>query len=200
MQNYAVDDTNYIDDPFVEEMIDGKIYLMARPDSRHLIIQRNLSEIFRDYFKKNKRKCTAISEMQIYIDEYNYVEPDVLIYCIDNNKKKDRRIPVIIIEVLSPSTWKKDVTSKMQKYAEIGIEEYWTIDYLAKRINIYKLNGDKYDFHESYYFFSEEDFSIVPKIRAKEEGEFIKEFSPISFPEMTILLEDVFNLEDLELI
>lgn len=197
MQDYSVD---YSDDMFTEEMIDGKIYVMARPCDEHLLVQGNLYEIFMNYFRKNKRKCRAIFEGELYIDEKNYVEPDLMIYCKNNNEKKNQTIPVIIIEVLSPSTWKKDVTAKMKKYAEIGIEEYWTVDYEAQRIVVYKLNDTQYDLYESYYYSTKNYFSRIPKIRKYEESEIVKEFSPVSFPELTISLEDVFNFEALEYI
>jgi len=196
MQDYNIDDDS--DNLIVEEMIDGKIYFMAAPDDRHLMIQDKLLRIFNNYFERYKKKCRAIFEKQIFINERNYVQPDLMIYCKDNNEKKNRRAPLIVIEVLSDSTWKKDMTAKMKKYAELSIEEYWVIDYRSQRLTVYKLDGDRYELYESYYHSLENSFSVVPKVREKEESEAIKEFSPTFFPEITISLEYVFNFEDLE--
>jgi len=193
---------NYLDNPFTEEKIDGKIYLMARPNGRHTMIQGNLFEIFNNYFAQKKKKCKAIFEWQLYIDKDNYVQPDLLIYCKSNNEKKNKAVPLIVIEVLSDSTWKKDVTDKMRKYAELGIEEYWIIDPRNQRVSIYKLNDNKYAEPSEVYGYpfnlDDDDFSPVPEVREKEEQEVIKEFAPPFFPDLTIMLEDVFDFEALD--
>jgi Uma2 family endonuclease len=200
MRDYDID---YIDDPFVEEMIDGKIYLMASPSDEHLMIQDKLLRIFNNYFEQHQKKCMAIFEKQLFINDKNYFQPDLMIYCKNNNEKKNKRIPLIVIEVLSDSTWKKDVTAKMNKYAEMGIEEYWVIDPRNRRITIYKLkklNDNQYDLYESYYIPFEDELSPVPIIREKEESEIVREFSPVFFPAITISLEYVFNFEALDFI
>jgi len=199
MQDYIID---Y--DLYIEEKIDGRIFLMARPNPRHLMIQKHLINMFSDYFKKKKKKCTAIFEMELHTNDENYVQPDLMIYCKENNEKKNKKIPLIVVEVLSDSTWNKDMTYKMKKYAELGIEEYWVIDPRSQRISVYKLSGGIYDLDESYYHplpLSEETgFSILSKAREKEQNEAVKEFSPSFFPEMTISLKDVFDFDDLDII
>ena len=202
MQEYNF---NYIDNPFTEEKIDGKVYLMARPNDKHLLIQDNLLTIFNNYFTGKKKKCRAISEQQIYVNENNYVQPDLLIYCKNNNEKKNKTVPLIVIEVLSDSTWKKDMTAKMRKYAELGIEEYWTIDPRSQRISIYKLEKGRYrpEPVEVYNYplnLADDEFSIVPEIREKEQQEVVKEFAPSFFPDLTIALEDIFDFEALDFV
>ncbi|MCL2095870.1 MAG: Uma2 family endonuclease [Oscillospiraceae bacterium] len=196
-------DINYIDNPFIREMIDGKVYLMARPNNRHMVIQKNLNKLFENYFRRKNRKCAIFFEMELEIDVKNTMQPDLLVYCKENNEKKNKKIPLIVIEVLSDSTWKKDVTVKMKKYAEIGIEEYWVIDPRSQRISIYALeNGEpgRYELRELYDLPPDDGFSGFRILREEEEKDAVREFSPVSFPEMTILLEDVFNFEDLEII
>jgi len=191
---------NYIDDPIVLEMIDGKVYMMSRPNDRHLMLEGNIYNIFTNYFRKNKKKCVVIIERQLYLDDSTYVQPDLMVYCKNNNEKKNRKVPVIVVEILSDSTWKKDMTVKMKKYAELEIEEYWIIDPRSKRLSIYKLEGGKYELHDTYYNPSEDSFSVVPEIREKQQSELVREFSPPLFSDMTVSLEEVFSLEDLDII
>ena len=185
----AVKIFNY-DNNIIEEKINGKIYLMARPARNHMRVQGNLCTIFNTFFKQKGKKCEAIFEDEFYIDEDNYFVPDVKVLCHD--KKDD--IPVIIIEVLSKSTRDKDLTVKMKKYAELGVKEYWLVDYKNHSIDIYLLNDNFYQVFKSYSFFLIEDFSRIKEEREKEEKEAIKEFSPVSFPEIVIPLEDVFYM------
>ena len=172
-------------------MIDGKIYLMARPCDEHIDVQDNLTMIFNSYFKHNKRKCRARTESQLYVNEKNYVEPDVKVLCRENNKNDD--IPVIVIEVLSKSTVDIDRDLKMAKYATLGIKEYWIITWEMSLIEIYLLNGNKeYKRYKTYAYYSSEQ--ELRRLDEDELKEVVNEFSPVSFPELTVKLEDVFDI------
>jgi Uma2 family endonuclease len=58
------------------------------------------------------------------------VQPDVLVIC-DRTKLRDfgaRGSPDLVIEVLSPSTSRKDQNEKLALYEKRGVKEYWVID------------------------------------------------------------------------
>jgi Uma2 family endonuclease len=131
------------------------------------------------------------NETQLFIDENNCLVPDLMIFGRETNKNA----PLLVIEILSKSTRFKDLGIKMEKYAEIGVSEYWVVDTKHFSIDVYLLSDKKtYSFFKSYVYYTDEDFSKIPKIREeqKSEIEIIEEFFPLSFPEMRILLEDVF--------
>ena len=189
---------NYSDNKRKKEMIDGKIYLMARPCDEHIDVQDNLTMIFNSYFKRNKRKCRARTESQIYVNEKNYFEPDVKILCRESAEqtRQNDDIPVIVVEVLSKSTGDRDKGVKMDKYAALGIKEYWIITWEAMLIDIYLLNENKeykeYKHYKSYsYYASEQE---LKRLDEDELREVVNEFSPVSFHELTIKLEDVFDI------
>ncbi len=50
----------------------------------------------------------------------------------------------MVIEVLSPSTAKKDLNEKFNLYEEVGISEYWIVFPEAKTVSIYLLEDQKY--------------------------------------------------------
>ena len=180
---------NYSDNYLREEKIDGKIYYMAPPCREHREVQYNITSIFNNYFKQNKKRCISIFEDQLYIDYGGYVIPDIKVYCYDNSK----HIPLIVIEVLSNSTRERDLGVKMEKYAKLGIKEYWIVTWETLSIDIYLLseenNDSRYKFYKSYAYFALDK----PNGRSDEtETEAVKEFSPISVPELTVRLEDVF--------
>ena len=183
-----------LDDMFIEEKINGKIYFMARPDKNHMRIQYNLCSVFNKYFKSKKKKCEAIFETQFDIDEDNYLVPDVMVFCYESNTE----IPLIVIEVLSKSTRDRDLTVKMKKYAEIGVKEYWLVDYKSHSIDIYILANSSYEPFKSYTFYTQEDFVIIKnkELREKQRAEIIKEFSPVSIPAINIKIKDIFYFVD----
>jgi Uma2 family endonuclease len=52
--------------------------------------------------------------------------------------------PILVIEVLSPSTQSTDLTDKRLEYAQLGIGEYWLIDPKQVSIDILRWDAMKY--------------------------------------------------------
>jgi len=76
------------------------------------------------------------------------VQPDICVVC--DLSKLDYRgccgAPDMIVEILSPSTNKKDVTEKFALYEESGVKEYWIVYPSDKVIHVFLLQGNgKYD-------------------------------------------------------
>ena len=183
-------DNRYQDNKYKKEKIDGIIYLMASPGREHVCVNDNMTMIFNDYFKRNRKRCRAFSNAQINIDENNYVVPDIQVLCRQNSKSD---IPVTVIEILSKSTRKIDLGIKMKKYAELGIREYWIITWEAVSVDIYSLNEEnKYELYNSYSLFVSED--RTDRFEEDERQEAVSEFSPLSFPELKVRLADVFDI------
>ena len=196
---------NYRDNKRKKEMIDGRMYLMASPSIEHRDVQGNLFMVFNNYFKHNKRRCRAVIDHQIYINEKNFYEPDVKVLCRESADKlnfaqaevqqarHNDDIPIIVIEVLSKSTVDLDRGVKMEKYAALGIKEYWIITWEMALIEIYLLTDtNEYKRYKTYAYYSSEE--ELKRLDEDELKEVVNEFSPVSFPELTIKLEDVFDI------
>ena len=84
-------------------------------------------------------------DVQLDCDNKTMVQPDVLILC-DRSKLLRRCImgaPDFIIEILSPSTKKKDAHLKLHKYREAGVREYWMVDLEKERVLVYFFEQDE---------------------------------------------------------
>lgn len=130
------------------ELIDGVIYDMASPTDIHQFIGLEICVRFRDYILKNKGKCmtvTAPLDVQLDCDDKTMVQPDVIIIC-DRSKFKNGRVfgaPDLVVEVLSPSTRKRDIFLKMGKYGNAGVREYWIVDPQKKRVIVYEFEKEE---------------------------------------------------------
>ena len=138
---YTLEDYFALPDEQRVELIDGVIYDMAAPTAVHQIIGAEIQNIFRDYIRKRKGRCIAIIspvDVQLDCDDKTMVQPDILILC-DRNKLKKGRVfgaPDFVVEVLSPSTRRKDIFIKTEKYRHAGVREYWRVDWSKKRIYV----------------------------------------------------------------
>ena len=126
------------------EMIDGVFYDMAAPTTVHQSIAGFLHKRFLDFVMEKKGPCFPFIspvDVQLDCDDKTVVQPDVLVVC-DRSKYRNGRIwgaPDLVIEVLSPSTRRKDMQLKMYKYAGAGVREYWMVDPEKKLVVQYDL-------------------------------------------------------------
>ena len=146
---YTIDDYYRVPDDRRVELIDGVFYDMAAPRNIH---QHLIGEIFfqiSSFIRKNKGSCIPVfAPADVRLDEgaddRTMVQPDIFVVC-DRDKRKTKYIggaPDLIIEVLSPSTRKKDMTKKLHKYTDAGVREYWIVDPDIGRILVYNLEND----------------------------------------------------------
>ncbi|MGN0333958.1 MAG: Uma2 family endonuclease, partial [Lachnospiraceae bacterium] len=72
-------------------------------------------------------------------------QPDVFVVC-DRSKIIKRctyGAPDLIVEILSPSTRKKDISIKLKKYIGAGVAEYWIVDPDKKTVVVYDFAHDE---------------------------------------------------------
>ena len=141
---YTLEDYLRLPDDQRVELIDGVFYDMAAPTTIHQSIAGFLHKKLLDFVMENKGPCFPFMspvDVQLDCDDKTVVQPDVLVVC-DRTKYKNGRVfgaPDLVIEVLSPSTRRKDMQLKMYKYAEAGVREYWMVDPEKKLIVQYDL-------------------------------------------------------------
>lgn len=146
---YTLDDYMALPEDERVELIDGMFYDMAAPHTLHQAIIGEIFGVLRAYIRSNKGKCMALSaptDVQLDCDNKTVVQPDVMIVC-DRDKFKYGRVygaPDFVVEVLSPSTAKKDGTLKLSKYCNAGVKEYWLVDPKKRRVVVYDLEKDAF--------------------------------------------------------
>lgn len=82
-------------------------------------------------------------DVQLDYDDKTVVQPDIMIVC-DKSKFRNEAVygaPDLVVEILSKSTWKKDVYIKLEKYAFAGVREYWMVDPDKKKVMVYDLES-----------------------------------------------------------
>ncbi len=57
---------------------------------------------------------------------------------------RDEPVPIVVVEVLSPSTQSTDLKDKRSEYAKRGIREYWIINPISKEITVLRLDNGTY--------------------------------------------------------
>jgi Uma2 family endonuclease len=126
------------------EVIDGVPYAMSPlPVPKHQIIAGNLHVEFSLQLKKCSA-CKAYQPIDYLVQEDTILQPDMLIVCGEILKKYLDFPPVLVAEVLSPSTAAKDRFYKFNIYQAQNIRYYLIIDPDLEEIEVYELYDKKY--------------------------------------------------------
>ncbi len=138
---YTLDDYYAIPDDRRVELIDGVIYDMASPGNIHQALSSDISWQLQNYVSANHGRCmvyTAPFDVQLDMDNRTMVEPDIVVICNHDRLKRFGCFgaPEFVIEILSPSTRKKDVTIKIHKYMNAGVQEYWIVDPRDRNVTV----------------------------------------------------------------
>ena len=147
---------------------------MTAPSYEHQKLVIEIAYAFKEYIKKNKGHCEVLTspiDVQLDCDDRTMVQPDILIIC-DKDKINKRCIlgaPDLIVEIISPTTKKKDMSIKLAKYIEAGVREYWIVDLDNRRIIVH--NREQEDILNVYGF---EDGVPVGIFEGKCEVDFAK--------------------------
>ena len=114
------------------------------PTAKHQRIVTNFGRILGN--KLTGGPCaTFAAPLDVYLDDNNFVQPDVMVIC-DEKKIKDKvyGAPDLIIEVLSPSTSLKDKKEKRVLYEKFGVKEYIIVHPEEMFIERYRLEKSRY--------------------------------------------------------
>ena len=166
------------------ELIDGHAYNMTPAPSR--VHQEICGELFRQFanFLTDKTCRVYSAPFDVRLPEGNeadddivtVVQPDLSVVC-DRSRLDDKGCkgsPDLIVEVVSPSTARKDLKEKLLLYEKSGVREYWIVDPAAKTVMVFSRNETKVFGRPDIY--TEED-----RIRVG------------IFPELTVELNSVFR-------
>jgi Uma2 family endonuclease len=146
-KKYTYADVLEWDESVRAEIINGELFMMAPPLTRHQRILMKLSA--RLYAFLDGKPCEVFPApfgVRLFprddLGDDTLVEPDITVVC-DPAKIDDRGCngaPDLIIEILSPSNKRHDQLRKFNLYLDAGVREYWVVDPEQESIHIHVLS------------------------------------------------------------
>lgn len=132
-RTYNMTDINKISAGMRVELIDGKLYFMTTPSRMHQFLITKILISIGNHIEKRNGKChvyTAPLGVRLFADDETWVVPDILVVCkkdILTDKGCDGA-PDIVVEIVSPGNAYHDYITKLMKYRQAGVREYWIVD------------------------------------------------------------------------
>lgn len=137
---------NTPDDGQRYELIDGEIVVSPAPSWKHQQTVGNLYLLLRHWVDARRLGEVALAPIDVLmLNETVVVQPDLVYVSTANlSNIRDGRYfgtPDLVVEVVSPTSQSYDAVTKMFRYAQAGIPEYWLVDPIARTFLILSL-GD----------------------------------------------------------
>jgi len=125
------------------EILDGELYVTPAPTPLHQRLSKRLQRQLEDYFEARGLGEVFNAPIDLVLAKYDIVEPDLLIVT-NPGQISERAIegaPLLVVEVLSPSTRAQDRGIKMRRYADLGVRHYWILDPDHERLECLRLDA-----------------------------------------------------------
>jgi Uma2 family endonuclease len=86
--------------------------------------------------------------VDVVLDEKNVVQPDLIFVSNANSGILERRgiegVPDLVVEIISPTSLRRDRYDKRELYARFGVKEFWLADVANRSIEILSLQQGGY--------------------------------------------------------
>lgn len=132
------------------ELVRGRLVLMTPPTVRHLLIAKFIERVLDAEFNRLKLPLVALREAGVQTEVDSSRLPDVCVVTTSQvaelmEQPAVFRVPArLAVEVVSPSSVKRDYQEKPPEYANKGIPEYWIVDPITLRVTVCLLDKGRY--------------------------------------------------------
>jgi Uma2 family endonuclease len=126
------------------ELLGGRIYVTPSPIVRHQLISRELFLLLNAAVPVNHELFYAPVDLDL-VDNQRVV-PDIVVIADEFiNEKRLTGPALLVVEIVSPGTKRRDLGIKRDAYAASGVSHYWVIDGKADRVLAYRLGERGYE-------------------------------------------------------
>jgi Uma2 family endonuclease len=120
------------------------------PSWEHQDISRDLGIVIHHFLQEKKLGKVFFAPLDVILDDENIVQPDLVFLSQANfrllQKKKHGIMGAtdLVVEIISPTSFYRDVHEKKELYERFRIPEYWIVDPANRTIEVFVLENEKY--------------------------------------------------------
>jgi Uma2 family endonuclease len=119
------------------EVIDGELFVSPGPPWPHQRIARIHQTRLQQYVEAEQAGDVLGGPAEVEFDTHTLVQPDLFVVPLVNGKRpaawEDVGAVLLVVEILSPFSGRRDRVVKRRKYREVGVE-YWIVDLEARAL------------------------------------------------------------------
>ena len=131
------------------ELIDGDLIMSAAPNTEHQSIELEIAGPVWAFVKAGDLGRVFTSPIDVVLSDYDTVQPDMVFVSKARadiiTRANIQGAPDLVVEILSPSTARRDWRDKFDLYERHGVPEYWMADPVARAIWVFVLREGAFD-------------------------------------------------------
>jgi len=131
------------------EVLEGMLVKEPSPNVPHQRVSRRLQRILEDYFWERDAEGEIFdAPLDVTFHDITVVQPDI--FYIRGEQKQivlDTRIdgpPFLVVEIISPSSSRRDRLQKLRIYQKEKVEHYWLVNPAEKTLECFALRDGTY--------------------------------------------------------
>jgi Uma2 family endonuclease len=128
------------DDGNKYEVVGGELFVTPSPSVRHQIIADSLAGQLRPFVLEQRLGIVFDIDTDVIKGNRNVVVPDVTVYPFTRDNHPENWVeaprPILVAEIRSPATWRRDVARKRDLYVALRIPDYWIVDGDARTVTV----------------------------------------------------------------
>jgi Uma2 family endonuclease len=125
------------------ELIDGEAYIIPGPDAEHQTLLLDLAIALKQAAAFGPAGTRVfVAPLDVVLADDTVLQPDLLLLTPRGRAKIVRGVegpPDLAVEILSPTSIRRDRGIKRATYTRFGVGEYWLVDLVARTIEVYRL-------------------------------------------------------------
>ena len=136
------------------ELLDGELILVASPNRDHQMASMKIGYRMFSFVEENDLGWVFDAPFDVLFTDTDVAQPDLLFV------SKEREViithaniqgaPDLIVEILSPSSSRRDWRDKRELYAVHGVREYWIVDPANRIVWVMLLRDGVLEIEETY--------------------------------------------------
>ncbi|HRP08035.1 MAG TPA: Uma2 family endonuclease [Gemmatimonadales bacterium] len=123
------------------ELVDGELLVSPAPRWLHQIGVGKLHVLVEPYVQRHRLGITLFSPADLDLGSGQLVQPDLFVAGSVSGRVpaewSEVGVPILIVEVLSPSTSRYDRIVKRRRYQASGVSTYWIVDLDARAVEVW---------------------------------------------------------------
>lgn len=131
------------------ELFEGDLIMGSPASTRHEEVFGFLYFLMSGYADKKGLGKVMGSRLPMRLEQGTFVEPEIIFVQKEREhlfKEQCLEGPAdLVVEILSPSTYRYDLTMKREKYKSHRIREIWFVDIIKNKLLVDLLKGDSYE-------------------------------------------------------
>jgi Uma2 family endonuclease len=126
------------------EVLDGRLFVTPLPSAPHQWIALRLGHLLSPYIDRHRLGLVLGPSAVVFED--SELQPDLAVVPVEPidlpEKWEGLPRPILVVEVLSPTTRRRDLVDKRRAYQRLRIPTYWVIDRVERQTLVWTSDAE----------------------------------------------------------